>query len=424
MSFNKNPGLEMLLIIYLLLPLSGIAQNDTIVPFSQGTHHLYFYSSLDINANTLTNEFIGDFYKGDILTRDLRNKQSGKLNDGNNIGGYNLEGGLYYFFAPKDFKNKFGYYLGVEEHEFAEINFRKNFFDLIFFGNEPYTDQFVKFDNMKLNVMAWQQIKVGIFKAWHHNGKVNQLGGAFAINLGQKNMCIDVHKGSFFTQKDGEFVALDVDMDIRRTDTSRSGFGSSNGDGVSFDLSYNYTDLKSNEFQIRVSDIGYIRWDRNPDNFNRDTTFRFDGFDVDIFDLSSPIFNANTGDSILNEIIGSDRLKSYLTWLPLDIHLTYTHYFGGRHFSVMGDLRYKLFSIYRPCITLKPGYKWFLKKSSIGIYPILTYGGYGKFNAGLNLAAQISQKFYIELGTSTINSYIFPGKSAGLSGMLTFYSLL
>lgn len=423
MNWNNISGRCLLFITCILLSCGLMAQSDSLSAFSKGTHHIYLYTSFDLGSPTLTNEFVGKFYRGNYLSETLRQKTSARLND-NNIGGYSLEGGLYYFFAPKNFKSKFGYYIGIEEHELAELDFRKNFFDLVFFGNEPYTNEFVKFDNMKLNIMAWQQFKVGIFKASHKNRKVHQFGGAFAFNIGQKNLSIDMHKGSLFTQKNGEFVALDVDMDVHRTDTNHSSFGAFNGYGVSFDLSYNYTDLNRNEFQIRMSDFGYIRWDHTPEFFNRDTTFRFDGFDVDIFDINSTVFNSNTGDSIVNELIGSDREMSYSTWLPLDIQLIYTHHFKGRKFSITAEAKHKIFSVYRPFFSLKPGYKIFLKKSYIGFYPIVTYGGYGGLNVGLNISSQINRNLYIEIGTSTISSFIMPSKAVGLSGMLTVYKTL
>lgn len=423
MWWNNNVRSLLFILFGCGLFTPAFAQKDSIAPFDKGTHHLYFSTTFDLNASSLTNDLIGQYYKGAYLPDELRTRNSNRMND-NNTAGYSLDGGLYYFFAPNHYKGKFGYYIGVEEHSFAEISFRKSFFDLLFFGNEPYSDQFVKFDNMKLNIMAYQQVKAGVFKVFKGKNGMHQLGWAFGFNIGQKNLCIDVRKASLFTQKDGEYVALDMDMDVFKTDSNSEGFGSFNGYGGAMDFSYNYTDLKQHEFQLRLSNLGYIRWDGFPDNFTRDTTVKFDGFEADIFDLDQPMFNSDFGDSLTQAIIGSDHQGAYVSKLPLEIDVIYTYYVNGTPFTLTTEAKHRFFSVYKPFISFSPGYRIFIKKSSLNINPIMTYGGYGSWNFGLNMKAQINGRTFLGLGTSTLNSIISPRSSAGLSGFFTLYQSL
>lgn len=423
MWLNKKAILLLLIPFGSLLLTPVMAQQDTVAPFEKGTHHLYLSTTFDLNASSLTNEFMGEFYKGSYLTDDLRYRMSDRL-DNRNIGGYSLDAGLFYFFAPSSYKEKLGYYVGVEEHSFAEIDFRKSFFDLVFFGNEPYSGQFVKFNNMKINIMSYQQVKAGVFKVVKGKKGMHQFGWGFGLNIGQKNLCIDVRKASLFTQQDGEYVALDMDMDVYKTDSNNSSFGSFNGYGAVMDLSYNYTDLKQHEFQFRLRNLGYIRWDQTPDNFTRDTTIKFDGYDVDIFNLDQPMFGADFGDSLAQELIGSNNTEPYVTKLPMEINMIYTYYIKNTRFSLTAEAKHRFFSVYRPYFSISPGYRLFIKKSSLGIYPIVTHGGYGSWNVGLNLTMQLKKHTFIQLGTSTLNSLISPRSAAGLSGVFTIYQSL
>jgi hypothetical protein len=419
----------------ILAGFSAAAQNDSQPAYSKGTHHMYFYADFDMNSAGLTNRFIGDLYYGRTIPYSLRSNISHNLGD-KDLAGYRLDAGLYYFFSPNDFKKKFGYYIGVEEHSMMELSFRKSFFDLVFFGNEDYKDQFVKFDNMKLNIMDWQQLKFGVFKAIHKNDRVHQLGFGLAFNKGQRHMCVDLHKGSFFTQKDAEYVALDVDMDVYHTDSANNSITDVNGYGVSLDLSYNYTDKHENEFQLRVSNIGYIRWDKVPDNFTRDTTFKFEGFNVDLLSLNSPVFDSTTVDSITGAIYGSNRKQGYSVRLPLDIDAIYTYHFPPGNLSLTAEFRYRFYSLYRAYFEVKPGYSWLIKcakkktgeqkatgRISIGIFPMICYGGYGLYNAGLDISMNFRQKLLIGIGTRTLNSMMAPSSSAGLSANFTLYKM-
>jgi hypothetical protein len=424
MWWNKSIIRITLLLLFCMATRSVTAQTqDSLPPFDKGSHHLFIAASFDLNASTLTNQFLSKLYRGGNLDYNLRQENSQRL-DKNNIAGYNLSGGMYYFFAPTSYKDKFGYYIGIEEHSIGEISFRKNFYDLVFFGNQQFSDQFAKFDNMYFSLMDFQQIKAGIFKVIKSKKGQHQIGWDFGFNLGQRNISADIREGCLFTQKDGEYVALTTDMTIHRTDTNNSKFGASNGYGLVMDFSYNYTDRINHEFQFKVNNVGYIRWDRSPDNFDRDTTFKYEGINVDLFDISGKIINPDFGDSVANEILASDRISPYLTWIPLDISMIYTYHFSDTPFQLTVEGRERLFSVYKPYLSFSPGYTLKMKKSGLGIFPVLSYGGYGGWNAGLNLNLQIKNKTYISLGTNALNSLISPSSSAGVNGVFTFYQTL
>jgi hypothetical protein len=416
-----------LLLLSLMLVQGLKAQQDTLgalrtsdsLVWSKGVHELHFRTGLEVNSNALNNRFIGQFYRGNYLGDELRVSTSERLRD-HNLGGYRLDASLYYYFIPEVSEKRFGYFVGIEEHEMAELSFRKGFFDLMFFGNDPYTGTFVSFDGMGLNLMAWQQIKAGVVKDFFRKGDRHRLKWAFGFNIGQKRLNADIESGSFFTQQDGDYVALDLDMQYFRTDSNRMGFGAFNGYGPSFDISYEFYDEQHHQFGFSLQNFGYIRWDRGPVKFSRDTTVKFEGFEIDLINLNSPLIGENFGDSLLEAVTGQGRVEAVSTWMPLDIDLYYIYTFKNPSFMISLEARHRIHTLYRPYAQLGFAYRYFFKKAVAGLQPQVSYGGYGSWNAGFRLFAKFCQKSELSCGLSTIDAMICPEKKTGLSGHLTF----
>ena len=412
--------MKRILCIGLFLGVSFLAsaQDDSISAYSKGTHALFLYTSAGFNSTGLTNEFIYDFYKGEFLTRDLRNRVSDRLKDRNRAG-FLLEAGLNYSWSPPDTADKFGYYLSVEEKSMAEIQFRKGFFDLLFFGNAPYTGETIMLDGMEVNMMTWQKYSAGITKRIRKGDQEHYFSCGLGFIVGQQHLAVNVHEGSFFTQQDAEYVSLDVNMDVYHTDSNRTGFGAYNGYGIAYDLGYHYWSGKHHLIAVQLKDLGFIRWDRQPDRFTRDTTFRFDGFEVDLLNFNSPALS-NVGDSLLDEWIGPKGKSDYLTELPIDVSASYTYFFNSNRFFLSAAARCRFHSLYRPYVALSGGYDGKFKKWSLEVEPGVSYGGYGNFNAGLQLTAGI-KKTFILLGFSGVDALVAPRSRCGLSGYLTLY---
>jgi hypothetical protein len=237
--------------------------------------------------------------------------------------------------------------------------------------------------------------------------------------VGQQHLGLDIHQASFFTQEDAEYVALDVDMDVYHTDSNRTGFGAFNGYGIAYDMEYRLWAGEHHQFRFSLTDVGFIRWDRQPDRFTRDTTFRFDGFEVDLLDFDSPALS-NAGDSLLDELIGPQEKGAYITEMPIDVQAFYRYRFNKTRWSIAALVRHRFNSLYRPYAVLIGGYDLKFNKWGMGFYPEIAYGGYGKLNAGLKLAAKTEKGTYIEIGTSGIDALIAPGSRCGLAASLTF----
>jgi hypothetical protein len=54
----------------------------------------------------------------------------------------------------------------------------------------------------------------------------------------------------------------------------------------------------------------------------------------------------------------------------------------------------------------------------------MEYGGYGKFNYGIGLSANVCQKFFIEVRTDYLNGYYDIKHSAGLGGYVSIIKTL
>lgn len=371
-------------------------------------------ADLQVNSTAITNQFLYDFYNGRYLTDDLKKKNSARMKDVNLLG-YRFDAALAFTVADTGNRNN-GFFGILEHHDRMELSFDKEFFDLYFFGNAQYTGKLAELDDLSLDILTFQQLKAGIYRSFGKSNK-HQAGFALGFCKGQKNLSVDVNEAALFTEQDAMYVSLDADMSLHRSDSSSSDLKAVNGVGASADLFWKFTDKHNNHFSLALSDIGCIKWSSRSQQYSRDTAYRFEGFEVkDMLDLSSTTFSGKTKDSILNEFSFADKRGSYTTWLPLQFNVTYDRLFCKEKLLLSAQVKHEFFSKFAPQTVIKPAYCYRWKNSELRLAAILMMRGYGRFNAGAEITANIAGTFFMQLGTGFLNSYISPANSAGAGG--------
>ncbi len=384
--------------------------------------YLDLSSEFYLNSNGLTNQFISDFYNGKFLNEPLKTKNLNRLNTQNNLFGYIFNTGLSVNIPAK--RNGISYYAAYENHNFMELQFHKNFFNIVFFGNKDFADQYASLDKQSMKILNYQQIKAGIVKTWFKKNSVSVFSAGIGINNGQNILEYNIPKATFFTQKEAEYFSLDMNMSMKRSDTLNSKFGAENGSGLSVDLSYYHRDSRSS-FEIKVEDLGYIRWNKNSQQYTKDTLVYFDGIEIkNILDINSQTIKGMSGDSILNAFAFANKTKAFTEMIPMKASINYTRYFFHDKLSLSLSLIEYHFLHFKPLIRFVPSYNIPVKRSKICIAPSFEYGGYGKFNCGLGVSASVYRKFYIELNTGFINAYAGSQNAAGLGAMVSIIKTL
>ena len=102
----------------------------------------------------------------------------------------------------------------------------------------------------------------------------------------------------------------------------------------------------------------------------------------------------------------------------MKIQLTFTRKIIKDKLTITASAKEIFFSAFKPWFMLKPNYYFHPK---IGISPIVTYGGYGGFNSGIEINIRNIEGFSLTVGSNFINSYLYPENSAGQGGYVTLY---
>jgi hypothetical protein len=379
-------------------------------------------SDANANANGITNEFARQFYLSHYLDTELKTKSLDRLKSGNNLIGYNWSTQLKLNVSTH--KTGLGYYVAFENHDYGELRFDKNLFLLVFFGNKDFAGQNVSLDKQSFKLLNFQQLKAGFVKTWFAKSHVNVFSAGLGINNGQSLLSYTIPKATFFTQDNAEYINLDMQMNMKRSDTTSSKFGAENGLGLCLDLYFYHRDAH-NSIEIKMEDLGFITWSKYSQHFNKDTIVYFDGIEIDnIFNLDAQNIHLLTGDSLRKEFTLSKETSRFTELIPMKGSITYTRYLCRDRLSLSLCLVNYHFMHFFPQIRFVPSWRIHIKRSLLCVNPELGYGGYGKWNCGLGLTASVNQKFFIELRTGYLNSYVSMKNSAGLGGYVSIIKTL
>ena len=389
---------------------------------ADSSYFLSLNSELAFNSNRITNSFAGAFYKGEFLDNEIKTNAAERLWADNNLLGYQFNTNLYLNIPGK--KNNLNYYIGLEHRSLMELRFNRNFFQLVFFGNNVFTGDFLVLKGLSLTYLNFQQLKAGINKTWMTKKSKHVLTAGIGFNNGQNLLDYELPYGTLFTQQDAEYLNLDLNIKMQRSDTSNSKFGAENGWGFSADLGYAYQD-ENNLFEFQLEDIGFIRWKKNSQRYDKDTILYFDGIDMsNLLDIKGETISGSGADSILNAFAFSKTANAFNQMIPMRLYLSYKRFFFKKWLSLSLSMNHYFFSLYKPQLRFVPSVNIPVKNSVISIAPLVEVGGYGRFNCGLGISAMINKKFYIEVQTGYLNAYIRPEKSAGVGGYISIIKTL
>ncbi len=384
--------------------------------------YLTLQSEASFNSNGINNDYINQFYNGNYLSTDLKTQNLNRLKEQKNLIGYNWVTQLRINIPSR--KKGISYYAAFENHNYGELCFDKNLFQLVFFGNKDLAGQNAYLDKQYFTLMNFQQIKAGVIKTWFGKAKVNVLTAGLGINNGQSLLSYSIPKGNFFTHSNAEYLALDLQMNMQRSDTLSSKFGAENGLGMCLDMSFFHRDAHSS-FEIKMENLGFISWNKHSQQFKKDTLITFDGIDIaNIFDLNTETISVFSGDSLKDEFVYSDKTSRFTRMIPMKGSINYTRYLLQDRLSLSLSLINYHFLHFNPLIRFEPTYRIHVKRSLVCISPNIEYGGYGRLNYGLGLSASINSKFFFELRTDYLNGFLDVKRSAGLGAYVSIIKTL
>ncbi len=260
------------------------------------------------------------------------------------------------------------------------------------------------------------------------NNSGKQYGFGISLLKGEEHLYINARKADLFTEITGDYVDLDMTLKINQSDTANKGLSAFNGWGLSTGLLYQLPYNLSTEnswmgfIRFEINDMGFIRWNYKSLKHSSDTTWRFEGIEIDdILTLEDSILQL-TIDSSLNYYEPILNRGVYATFLPTTLHLSLFQQKNDKLFFTAGIIS-RIFANYTAYIYLKPGYILRLRSAQVLRNKFIftstfAYGGYGRLNLGLG-AQLIAGGFALSIGTNNLEGIIFPKLLGGNSAYLS-----
>ncbi len=375
------------------------------------------------NSNNVPSQFIKDYYNSEYLTGEIRRAANERLSE-NNIFGYSFNSNLYYTIQDTIIKG-IKFYVGLEFNNIFETRFRKEAFDLYFFGNSMFNNQNVIFDGLKIDMFNYQQFKVGLYKSVIKNNKTHTFGGDIAYNKGQNNLAVNAKNASLYTQADDEYLDVSLNLEVQSSNNISTGLMAINGNGAAIDLFYSFNDNKRNQFEVYVKNMGFIKWKNDSKAYTIDSSYRFEGFYIsDILNFKTNQISNKVKDSVLRTLGLHKDSGSYITMVPLSFIMTYKHTFIDKRLFLTASVNHMFFTVFNPEIIVKPTVQFNYKKTAFELSPMITYGGYGGLNGGLEFSVNINNSFCFNIGSKYINSMVLQKKSCGFGGYFGIYKTI
>ena len=372
-------------------------------------------------SNCITAQF-ANYYQGKYFIDSTMSKQVTSQFNKKNYLGFDFDNGITFvhrkdtlFHIPIS-----GYFFALRDRNHADAQFPGDLFNLIFRGNAMYAGQFAHLDNLSTNILHYQQLEFGLSKVYHNYKGSYTVGVALSVLKGQNNLSITTANTRLGTETNGDSLTIDLSANIKQSDTTNSGYSAFNGWGLSTDFFVQYYDSTS-EIIVRldVKDLGLISWNNRSLHNNLDTSFIFSGINVDNLLFGPDSLSNISQDSVYRNAYYAHQIrKSYNTFLPASINLSYRMYLDGEYqVPLDAGINYRLGANSIPFVY--GGVSAFITKNMI-LGGSVSYGGYRKLGFGLNFGENFGKGYLLSLQTQNIESLILPNKITGEAAFLTF----
>jgi hypothetical protein len=405
---------------FLSISLWGFSQfNSEFLKYTDHRNHFSAYGDYEFNSNSLTNKFIQKFYQGGYIDSSLKETVSAKMSGHNYMGGVASFG--FNAFFGKD-SSSFAWLIGIKNQEIANAAYTQDFFNLAFYGNSMYKGRRAYLNNSNINYMKFQELKLGF--VWTDVDTVGKMGGALSFLKGQNMFQFATRDTTFlYTAPDATQLELEANFSLVASDSAKKSMAAFNGSGLSADLFVELpykSKLGASKFIITVNNLGFIQWNNKTVHYTVDSLFKFDGYNINnLSDLSDSTFSAINRDSTLNAISEVVNEK-IITNLPMNFLVIHQIDFNKKY-SLRVGLRHIFNGNYKPFLFLDNRFK-FTRSVSAGL--MLSYGGYGKFSSGLYFEINLKEKWFVKIGSNSLQGFIDTKNSIGQSAYLTLSKTL
>lgn len=394
--------MRLLLIIGIVtscLDVSGQFRHPA-VSFDDSGYSVGIHGRYQVSSNAVSSNFLWKAFQGKFIDRDLREQASNRLFSNNGIG-VDLDYGIYARHLPDSAKG-LGWYVNIADRTHASGSFTKDLFDLAMFGNAMFADKTAQLADLNLLFLTYKQYEAGILKTFQLKSGKFHLGLGLSLLTGNRNLTLEIREAELYTHPDGEYLDGTVNGTIRSSSLATGQYFDANGLGLSGALTLAY---ESDKFGLRfdADDLGFIQWNQKLNETELDSTFRFEGVDINL--LGGDGFASISLDTVVAGLITEKEPSSYLTIVPCRLRLEGFYRVNDKNVRVYAGLQYRVANGYVPygyvgCSSPLP--KGFFIDGRVA------YGGFGSFHLGLEVRKRFAEVFEIRLGSNNLEGYVLP----------------
>ncbi|MBX7093126.1 MAG: hypothetical protein K1X56_00270 [Flavobacteriales bacterium] len=401
----------LLLLIFVGTAAHAQRLNENLFLPAEGQKHLvridgsgYFLSG------DLKKEFTDKFIHGGFIDSTLKSDVRNDLKKENRAGAEIEYGISYYNYGKQIFgRPDWSWFAGISSHEFYNGSFSKDLFSLVFFGNREFAGKTAELAPLHFNSISFSKLSWGVFS------KSTQSSISLSLVAGHQFSSLETSKADLYTAADGSALALTLNENYYRSDSSATSGIALNGWGAATDMVFNFNtgknrSVKLNQsFRLTLRNFGFIRWNSSSLYQHKDSSYSYTGFEVNnlLNGVSDPFASTN-----LQDTLGIRYEQKMVTqFLPFTFSLEATTItFTEKKIQPFYGVRLRANANYKPMIHLGMQYN---PKEHIALSLYGAFGGYGGFRAGINANAKIGQHLQLGIYTGNVTGW-FLKKSYGM----------
>ena len=372
----------------------------------------------EVAADAISNEFIRTYANDKFIDVSLKDKVSGKLKSNNHLGS-ELNTGFGYRSKTfhKHWKSQvvlFQWTASLKQRLLFDASFSKDLFRLYFYGNKIYEGQEADFSNFHYSYQQFQQIQIGSVKTVIHPEATIRSFMAVSYLNGQDYLSVEINRGKLFTAKDAEYIDLDLALTSRQADSSNHKFGAVNGAGASFDGGF-LVDLNKWKFALQLNDLGFITWNKKSTIVEVDTTYHFEGAEVQNV-LDSIFIEIKSDQDFKNGFLKTHAFEKFTKSLPPQLLFSIETFALHPKIHAYGTARYRFGTGMIPHVLIGGDYL-FNKAFYAGLN--FQYGGYSKLHVGIRAGYDTGKGWMFYAGTSYLDGLLLKNNAGGAGGSLS-----
>jgi hypothetical protein len=326
----------------------NIPQNHMMNPALRPSNSIYIglpvISGINVNVNNNFVNFSDVLIKGQpkdsiisFLHPDYNvDKFLAKIKDRNFI---ETESVIQLFGAGFSFGRDGYLFLDINERYDANIVLPGDLFKLALRGNEEFVGNRIDLSSLRADVKLYHEIGIGFSRNFTDKLRIGIKGklllGVATTSLNNKSLGVTVNddyshnfdanvginiSGPVNVYMDSKHNIDSVVFDDKRLNTSF--FTGKKNIGMAVDIGATYDLTDKIVLSAAITDLGYIRWNKDVTNLSADNQFEFSGLNmVDYFNGTKTIdeIGKNMIDSLKNAFVLSSSKKAFTTYLPFGI---------------------------------------------------------------------------------------------------------